>query len=236
MIDETDDVVMEQPAQEAAQEPQVDQQAVEKRAEEMYQARNFKMLREQADSNARRAEAAEREAYALRQRYESQGQQQAPQLNIGDDDIVEGKHLAQQKAYIDKKTQDQQNEISELKSMLTEYHIRTQCPDFDAVVTGDNLKKLAEDYPEIAATINSSQDMKSKAISAYKLIKKLDIGNNQSQLDKDRIASNLNKPKPSNALPKSESDLTRANAFERGITDSEREAIYKRTRDYARQG
>ena len=58
MADDTEQVneVTEQAT--PAVEPVVDQQAVEKRAEELYQARNFKMLREQAEQNARRAEAA----------------------------------------------------------------------------------------------------------------------------------------------------------------------------------
>ena len=242
MIDDTENIATEssEPTpsgypNETILEPQVDQQAVEKKAEELYQARNFKMLREQAESQTRRAEQAEREAYALKMKYEQQSAPKAQFRNLGDDDIAEGKDLAAQRMYVDEKYKQQQDEIVELKNMLTEYHIRTQCPDFDSVVTSDNLQKLAQEFPEIAATINSSADTKSKAISAYKLIKKLDIGNPQSQIDRELVAKNLNKPKPSNALPKSDSDLTRANAFEKGLTDSEKEAKYKQMRAAASQ-
>ena len=240
MIDDTDMVESSESAslgspEETTPEPQVNQQAVEKKAEELYQARNFKMLREQAEQNARRAEQAEREAYMLKMKYEQQSSPRAKIRDLGDDDIAEGKDLAAQRAYVDEKHKQQQDEISELKNMLTEYHIRTQCPDFDSVVTSENLQKLAQEYPEVAATINSSADTKSKAISAYKLIKKLDINNPQSQIDRELVAKNLNKPKPSNALPKSESDLTRVNAFEKGLTDSEKEARYKQMRAAASQ-
>ncbi len=239
MIDDTDVVEMPETVIDDGVAENTENSAfkgkIEQEAEKLYQARNFKMLREQADNNARRAEQAEREAYMLKMKYEQQTAPKAQFRNLGDDDIAEGKDLAAQRMYVDEKYQQQQVEIGELKNMLTEYHIRTQCPDFDSVVTSENLQKLAQDYPEIAATINSSADTKSKAISAYKLIKKLDIGNPQSQIDRELVAKNINKPKPSNALPKSDSDLTRANAFEKGQTDAEKEARFKQMRAAASQ-
>ncbi len=235
MVDDTEQVIEATEQATPIVEPAVDQQAVEKRAEELYQARNFKMLREQAEQNARRAEAAEREAYSLKQKYEQQGPKKAAQFNIGDDELVEGKHLAQFKAYADEKAQEQSKQLEEYKAMVTEQAIRNQCPDFDSVVTNENLARLAQEYPEIAASLKSSNDVKATAISAYKLIKKFEIHNPQLSLDKETIAKNLAKPKPSNALPKSETDLARANAFEKGLTDAEKEAKYKQMREFARQ-
>jgi len=209
------------------QQPTVEQQA-EKRAEELYQARNFKMLREQAEANAKRAEAAEREAYALKQRYE----QQKSHVDIPDDDYIEGKHV---KAYVDQQVAEQKRNLEETKAMLVEQAIRNQCPDYDTVVTNENLARLAQEYPDIASSLKNSSDVKATAITVYKLIKKFEIYNPQLTQDKELIAKNLNKPKPSNALPKSESDLSRANAFEKGLTDAEKEAKYKQMRDAARQ-
>ena len=121
MIDDTDNAVIESSEPTSSgypegvtSEPQVDQQAVEKKAEELYQARNFKMLREQADNNARRAEQAEREAYMLKMKYEQQTAPKAQFRNLGDDDIAEGKDLAAQRMYVDEKYQQQQSKITNL--------------------------------------------------------------------------------------------------------------------------
>lgn len=221
-VQETQEVV----EQAAPEPPKIDQKEVERKAEELYQARNFKQLREQAEQVYKRNQELEKLVAQ---------QQKAPSYNIGDDDIVEGKHLGSIKAELKQEIEGMKQELQQQQVLMTENLIRSQCPDFDAIVTPENLQKLSAEYPEIAATLNSSQDLKAKAISAYKLIKKFEIYNPQMSQDKEAISKNLAKPKPSNALPKAESDLSRANAFEQGQTDAEKEARYKQMRNWAKQ-
>lgn len=222
VVNQVEETTIETPIEQS----QVDQQTVERRAEELYQARNFKMLREQA-------EAVARENQELKRRLESQVKPDK-RTNPNDDDLIDGKLYNYQQEYIDRKLKEVDTKIQQNQMIMTENLIRSQCPDFDNVVTEENLAKLTKQHPEIAATINSSQDFKSKAISAYKLIKKLDIYNTQTNRDKELIAQNSAKPKPSNALPKTESDLSRANAFATGMTDAEKEARYKQALEWSR--
>ena len=184
------------------------------------------MLREQA-------EAVAQENRELKRRLESQVKPDK-RTSPSDDDIIDGRLYNSQQEYIDQKLKEVDTKIQQNQMIMTENLIRSQCPDFDNVVTEENLAKLTQQYPEIASTINSSQDFKSKAISAYKLIKKLDIYNPQTNRDKELIAQNSAKPKPTNALPKTESDLSRANAFSTGMTDAEKEARYKQALEWSR--
>lgn len=219
--------VQQEPATQESQVPQVDQQLVEKKAEELYQARNFKILREQA-------EAIARENAELKRRLEQNNPKRSESFDIKDDDLVEGRHLAQYKAYIDQKAQETEQKLQQYTALMEENFVKAQCPDFYEVVTEENLHKLAKEYPEVASTINSSSDNKAKAVAAYKLIKKFEIHNPQMQSDKDLVAKNAMKPKSSNTIPTSETDLSRVNAFERGMTDAEKEAKWKQMREYAK--
>jgi hypothetical protein len=227
MIDDTMEQVEQVVETQAPEAPQVDTAEVERRAEELYQARNFKMLRQQAEQIAR-------ERDDLRRQLESrQHSNEEPEYNVSEDELVEGKHLKNQKRYIDKQVEDLKQQLANQQAALIEQNIRSRCPDFDSVVSERSLAKLREEYPEVAASLNSSPDMQSKAIAAYNLIKKLGLSTAQNNQDKETIATNTAKVKPSSALKTSDSPLNRVNAFERGLTDAEKEAIFKRAQDFA---
>jgi hypothetical protein len=212
------------PVETPTEEPKIDQAAVEKRAEELYQARNFKTLRSQAEQLAR-----ERDEY--RRLYETS--RQAPQeVDPDDDAYIEKKHLKQTKRQLDEQYAKLAQQQQELQASIIEQNIRSRCPDFESVVTEDTLAKLRNEYPEVAATLNSSPDVQSKAIAAYKLIKKLGVHNPEVEAEKAIIAKNAAKPKVSAVLPQS-GDLSRANAFERGMTDAEKEEVFKRAQEFA---
>ena len=232
MIDETttlEAVETEQvsaaPVETPAEAPKIDQKAVEAEAERLYQQRNFKMLREQA-------EAIARENAELKKRIQAQPEEN---YTVANDDLVEGKHLVQQKKYVDQQVEELKEQLRQQQILMTENLIRSQCPDFDNVVTEQNLAKLRNEYPEVAESLGSSSDLKNKAVAAYKLIKKLNISGSQVDADRDLIAKNMAKPKVSASLPKAEGDLARANAFERGFTDAEKEERYKQMKAYANQ-
>lgn len=208
--------------------PKVDQAEVERRAEEMFQARNFKEMRNQLDQMARERNEYKRIA---EQRYA----QPEPEDTTDDDAFVEAKHLKQFKKYQDSELAKLQRKIEEQQAAIVDQNIRSACPDFERVVTEQTLIKLRNEYPEVAASLNSSQDVQSKAIAAYKLIKKLELHNPQNDLDRERIAQNIAKPKPSAVLPKTDTDLSRANAFENGLTDAQKEEIFKRATKFASQ-
>jgi len=231
-----DDTVMEsletpevEPTQttEIAKEPVIDNAAIEKRAEELYQARNFKTLRSQAEQLAK-----ERDEY--RRLYET-SRQTPLEVDPDDDSYIEKKHLKQTKRQLDEQYAKLAQQQQELQASIIEQNIRSRCPDFETVVTDETLAKLRNEYPEVAATLNSSPDIQSKAIAAYKLIKKLGVHDPVVEADKALIAKNAAKPRVSATLPQS-GDLSRANAFERGMTDAEKEEVFRRAQEFAMKG
>ena len=159
--------VIEQPSEEVS----VSQQASHGNQE------NIRQLRESR-------ERAERERDELLAKLRKMEDAQRPPVveeneqqdfELAADDFVEGKHL---KSYA-KKVKDLEKQLNSYKQQtdttVVETRLKTQYKDFDAVVSQQNIEALRLAYPEIASTINSNNDLYSKAVSAYTLIKKLGI-------------------------------------------------------------
>lgn len=199
-------------------EPEVEQQPTQELEEPKSAVKqsSWKILRDKAEQAERRAQEAER----LLEQYSSQQQSvEEPEedLSMDEDSLVEGKHLA--KVY---------KEVRQLKSQLKQYEqkstvsavelkLKAQYPDFDNIVSGENLANLKAAYPEIAHTINSSNDLYSKAVSAYTMIKKLGISEPVDVYSEDKARAQKNAAKPrsmaSISPQQGDSPLTKANAF-----------------------
>ena len=207
--------VVEQVAPEAPEVPAVDENEaeVERRAQALAQERNFKQLREQNAEYARRLQEAERRAYELEQRSKP-----ANERVLADDDYIEARDLK-------KAREEQAKELEAVKMQLVEMSVKAECPDFYEVVTQENVDKLVKEHPELAQTLNQSRDERAKAIATYKVIKK--FGLTESKTEAERIAANTKKPKVSNTVTKTESDLTRAAGFSRGMSEAEKKARYE---------
>jgi chromosome segregation ATPase len=185
---------------------------------------NMALLRERA----RKAEAEREELMRQLQSYQQkpiQNQAQAPQeteeLSIGADDLVEGKHLTK----LQKKIRSLEEQVTQSKqqsqSWTTEARLKHQYPDFDKVVSASNIASLSEMYPDVAKTIGDSQDLYSKAVTAYTVIKNLGIYTDDFQKDKVIAAQNVAKPRPLTSIAPTQGDtpMSRANAFAEGLTD-----------------
>ena len=207
--------VVEQVAPEVPEVPAVNENEaeVERRAQAIAQERNFKQLREQNAEYARRLQEAERRAYELEQRSKP-----ANERVLADDDYIEARDLK-------KAREEQAKELEAVKMQLVEMSVKAECPDFYEVVTQENVDKLVKEHPELAQTLNQSRDERAKAIATYKVIKK--FGLTESKTEAERIAANTKKPKVSNTVTKTESDLTRAAGFSRGMSEAEKKARYE---------
>lgn len=206
---------IEEPVQEAkvAQEFKVSQE----------NQRNIRYMRERAEQ----ADRLERERDDLaRKLAESQAKPQQQEenydLNLGDNDLAEGKHLSK----VQKEIASLKKELSQYKQQtaqqVTESRIKAQFPDFDKIVSQQNIAQLQAQYPEIANTLNASTDLYSTAVSAYTMIKKLGIVQEQAyNPDKAQALKNLAKPKPLASLSPQQGDspLSKANAFANGLTE-----------------
>lgn len=197
---------------------------------ESAQAKNFRQLREKAE----RAER-ERDELVRLLKEQQQAKQVQPQdddeIRLAPDDLAEGKHLTKiEKKY--KKLEEQFKQYqAQTAEAVVEAKIKAQYPDFDKIVSRENIEALRGSYPELAQTLNASSDLYSKAVSAYTLIKKLGIVQEDLyQADRERAIKNAAKPKPSAAVaPQTgNSPLAKANAFAGGeFTKELQEQMFK---------
>jgi hypothetical protein len=187
---------------------------------------NFSIMRE-------RAEQAERKARELEQALlAKQAQSENNELGVDDDGIVEGKHL---KKY-DKTVKDMKEELARTKKQLetfttttTETHLRTKFPDFDKIVTDENLEKLSREKPALYRSILANPDLKDKGETAYDAIQTFLQPGKFAAEDK-RIAENKLKPRSSATAGSQSSDgpLARVGDFERRMLNKEqRDALWK---------
>lgn len=190
-------------------------------SKEQREERNFVNLREKAN----RAERERDEALRMVREMEARQKQPEPieeDISLGADDIAEGKHLAKLQKQIKNLTGELKKYQQESALSSVENKIRTNYPDFDSVVSRANLESLKNSYPELAQTLYSAQDEYAKAASAYTLIKKLGIDNNESyDMDKRKVQENAAKPKPLVSLAAQTGQpgaLAHANAFAGGLT------------------
>lgn len=152
-------------------------------------------------------------------------------LGLGETDFAEGKHLSKVSRKIKELEKKVQQYEQKTASQVTEARIKSQFPDFDNVVTNENISRLQQQYPEIANTLNSSTDLYSTAVSAYTMIKKLGIVPEPvyNSLEKEKALKNLSKPRPLASLSPQQGDspLSNANAFANGLTEDLKKQLQK---------
>lgn len=190
---------------------------------ESVQAQNFKAVREAK-------EKAERERDELIRMYRdleskvSQASQPEEDLefSIAPDELAEGKHLNK----VQKKIKSQEEQLRayhhKLKEMEINLKIKEQFDDYNKVMTHENINKLETLHPEIAAVLIASNNTYAARVSTYQFIKKLGIVKDEDlDMDKQKVQVNSFKPRPLASVSSQQgtSPLTRANAFENGLTE-----------------
>lgn len=222
---------------------QQEAQPEEKNPVEEAKERNFRALRE-------KAQRAEKERDELLKRFEEmQKQQSAPaqqspspdeddELGISDDDIAEGKHLK----YVAKEIKRLKKELSQYQQRSTaqtvENRIKYEMPDFEKVVSEENVALLKTMEPELAESLAATPDMYVKAKAAYKMIKRVGIyAEDKYESERSVAKKNAAKPRPLTSVSPQQGDspLSRANAFANGLTDELKEQL-RREMNQARRG
>jgi hypothetical protein len=220
-----------QALQEVAEEP------VQEAPKKVGPQESFSRLRKERDEALRRVQ--EYETMTARFQQQPQVQQQEPdiELNVNSDDLVEGKHLKAYAKKIQQLEQKLQQTQQQTQSQMAQQLLRSKFNDFDRVVTEDNIERLRYDYPELANTLNSSNDLYSTGVSAYTMIKNLGIIEQPQErvymADKAQAQKNLAKPKPLASISPQQGDtpLSKANAFANGFTDEVRKQMLKEMND-----
>jgi len=158
------------------------------------------------------------EEYALQQQQQQALQQEqykkpepVPEPDLDDDDYVEAKHFKSKISNLEKQlSQFQQQQ----QSSSIEMQLRAKYPDFDRVMTYENIAKLREARPEIAQALHQSSDLYNKAASTYTILKEMGIHQDSSyEPERERAQHNFNKPQTASSLKKTESALSHASEF-----------------------
>lgn len=146
------------------------------------------------------------------------------------DELVEGTHVndlddevQQLKQQLIRQQQQSYNETSKLR-------LKTRFNDFDQVVNQETIEMLQVLQPEIAQTLNSTQDIYAAGVTAYNIIKNLGLKPEATyENDIKRIQTNAAKPKPMASInpQQGESALSKANAFANGLTPELKEQLFK---------
>lgn len=211
----------------------------EKPVQDTHTERNLRALRELKEQ----AEQERDDMHRRLQQYESRQNNPPPEeqydddddeIKMTDDDLVEVKHMRKVS-----------NKLKKLESQLYNYEqkntlanaqvrIKASYPDFNKVVSKENVQILSVSYPELAATLNAGVDAYNTAASAYTIIKQLGIYKDDPYTDQKSTAQkNTMKPKSSvNVSPQyGNGPLTRANAFASGLTPELRAQLRKESDD-----
>jgi hypothetical protein len=233
-------------AQEPEQQEEPEQVVVKPLRQQKSAAENLREIRE-AKERAERERDELMRMYQMQQMQQQMQQQQQvkmpepepiyemPDLDLDDDGLAENKHIKlmhKQMQAMQKQIQMQKQEAIRIQQQtqesMIETRIRATYPDFDKVVSNDNLALLGQMYPSMARTINSSPDLFDKAVSAYTLIKQFGISKDMTpNQDAARAINNINKPRPLSSISPSRgqtsnSPLTRVNGFANANTTAER--------------
>ncbi len=198
------------------------------------QEKNWKALRDKQEQLQREydRERAKREEYEkmLLQQVSRQPQQQEEVdefASVSDDDWLTKKQsqkLAQkmaEKAIQDALAKERQRMAEENLPL----RLKTQYPDFDAVVSEDNVKQLRALEPDVALALSQIGDKYGQAVAAYKYIKAF-IPKAAEQTDyKERVQKNAQKPGSLNSVAGT-SALSQAQGFEKGLTNDLKKQLY----------
>lgn len=201
---------------------------------------SWKALREKALAAEKRAQELEAALLAAQSQKnptaQEEDEEEISEVAVDADALVEGKHLSKVNKHIKKLEQQLKQYQQQTALSATEIRLKSQYPDFDKVVSRDNLESLRLAYPEIAQSLNANPDLYGKAVSAYTMIKKLGIGEEDPYVEEKAIIQrNALKPKPLASINPQQGDspLSKANAFANGkLTDELKAQMLKEMNEY----
>ena len=235
------EVRQEMQQMESGEEQVEEQQPVQAQQQEQQKQDhpNFRAIRDAKEKAERERDAILSQMLEMQQRMQSmqqpKQQEEAPvedyDFDIDADALAEGKHV--KKLVARQKAMEQQLKRYQAQSeeVAVEARIRTQFPDFEKVVSRENVEMLNAQFPEIAKTLRDTPDIYNKAAAAYTVIKNFGIHKDTPQYENDRAKaiSNAQKPRPLASVNPTQgvSPLSKANAFANGMTDELKEQLRK---------
>jgi hypothetical protein len=196
---------------------------------ESIQQKNFKALRDRMSQTERERDMAMQRLAEIERAKQQPQEEPEDDMQIGPDEIAEGKHISKVVKKMRRMEQELQQYKQQSAASIAETRLRTKYPDFDSVVTKENIDTLRLIHPEIAETINSNPDLYTKAAAAYTMIKQLNVGQPDTfEADRERVQKNAAKPRPINSVAtQGASPLAKADAFANGLTEEVKAQLLK---------
>ena len=192
---------------------------------------------EAAEKNWRETRQALREQQQLIKELKSQlesrresPKEEDPLASLAQDDVLtrsQAERLAEIKArqIVEETMKKQHNDTAEER-------IRQRYPDFDDVLTNQNIEYLRKNRPNLVKSVLANSDPYAQAEAAYELAKAFCPQNDESRENMKKIEENKQKPISSNAVKKS-SALDNAHAYtsDRVLGKEGRDFYYKQMQE-----
>lgn len=166
--------------------------------------------------------------------------QKAPPVNeyeeldkLSDDDILT---KAQARKLAGKMAKEAAQEALKQRDASTvDDRLAQRLPDFADVVTKENIELLKQNEPELAMSLYHIPDPFQQGVAAYKMLKKLGIGEEVvKSIEKEKAQKNASKPVSVNAVTK-QSAIGNAHLFENGLTPELKSQLWKEMQQAAKQ-
>lgn len=190
---------------------------------------NWNETRRKMQELERRAQEQQELIYRL-QTQQAQPLEEDDLAKLADDDIVTAK---QARVLAERMAREVAEEaIREREAATADERLKNRFPDFDNVVTRDNIELLKTQDPELAQSLYGlAHDPYAQAVAAYKMLKKTGIGDMaKNQPSKAKAIENSKKPVSVQSVTKS-SAIGEVHKFENGLTPELIKALRKEMDD-----
>ncbi|NJL54191.1 hypothetical protein HC928_02745 [bacterium] len=152
---------------------------------------------------------------------------------LAEDDLLT---VAQAKRLAQSIARKAAEEVSKSREAATvDERVQLKYPDFNDVVTKENIELLKQKEPELAQSLYHMPDPYNQAVAAYKLLKKMGASPPQDSYEKKKALENSKKPISVQAAPK-QSAIGQAHLFENGLTNELKSQLWKEMQDAMKRG
>jgi hypothetical protein len=217
-----DEVVAEDPIE-------VQRRELQRRKDEISKEKSLSELRKRAEDGERIRLERDEYARVIQELKANQNQSREEEFNLNDDDLTEGRHykkLEKELRDLRKRDVDRSAEFERQKKEAylkqVDMMLKTQYPDFEKVVTSENIELLNTIDGNMARSIASNPDIYSQAIAAYERIKEKGIYKEDVfSSERGKAEKNLVKPRPLSSVASQKggkSALSEANLFDQPLT------------------
>lgn len=216
------------PQDSSQSDEQLSSQDAQRQAEESAQERNWREMR-RAMQELKRQNEELRSAFTSRQ----SEQPQSRETPLDEDDFVRGAHLKRSVQTLEHRLREQ-----ETKAAMAD--VRSKHPDYDEVVSEENVEWLKQNKPHLARSISSLQeDPYQMALAAYDVLKGTGgdmTSQKKSQYNQKRLAENASRPASVHAPGKQGGGaLSEANRFANGLTDDLKKSLLQEMREASKR-